>query len=155
MPERRSQRRPASTSKQDRKGIGTTSAKPPGLVVLCPSLRPHQRADPVEFETTPSEFQKTRVRDACEGERNPTAITTTGKGGVAELVALVERMAAELRSVNQILAAVRAFNERSATTPQAASVWLASDSPEGLAWSAYRGKSPPMDKRGGWRFPNR
>jgi len=99
------------------------------------------------FPDTDPEISKTRVRDACEG------------GSVAEIVALVERMAAERRSVRQIVEAVRAFGARAATIPQAGGVWLASESREGRAWAAHwkatKGKSPPMDKRGGWRFPSR
>lgn len=101
------------------------------------------------FTEKDQESRETRVRDACEG----------GGGSVAELVALVERMALEKRSVRQILAAVRAFGARAATSLQADGVWLASGSPEWRAWDAYwratRGKGPPIDRRGGWRFPSR
>lgn len=42
--------------------------------------------------------------------------------------------------------------------PASSGVWIAADSPEGRAWAehwrATRGKSPPMDARGGWRFPS-
>jgi hypothetical protein len=38
-------------------------------------------------------------------------------------------------------------------------VWIAQDAPEWEPWAAFwratRGKSPPTDKRGGWRFPHR
>jgi DNA-binding transcriptional regulator YdaS (Cro superfamily) len=50
--------------------------------------------------------QKTRGRGACEAG---------GGGTVADLVAMVERMAVERRSVNQIVAAVRAFSAQRAT----------------------------------------
>jgi hypothetical protein len=90
---------------------------------------------------TDQESQKTRGRGACEG--------------VAELVALVEDMAARRCSVRQVLEAVRAFSERQAIPVAANSIWLAHDTPEWRAWAAYRGKSPPMDQRGGWRFPSR
>ncbi len=33
-------------------------------------------------------------------------------------------------------------------------VWIKAGSPEWSAWSAHRGKSPPIDGRGGWRFPS-
>ncbi|CAJ0891038.1 hypothetical protein AMST5_04100 [freshwater sediment metagenome] len=42
--------------------------------------------------------------------------------------------------------------------PVSSGLWIAADSPEGRAWAehwrATRGKSPPMDARGGWRFPS-
>jgi hypothetical protein len=42
--------------------------------------------------------------------------------------------------------------------PPTPGVWIAADSPEGRAWAehwrATRGKSPPVDSRGGWRFPS-
>lgn len=56
-------------------------------------------------------------------------------------------MAAEKRSVRQIVQAVRAFGARSAPAPPAASVWLPCGSPEWRAWAAYRGKAPPIDSR--------
>jgi hypothetical protein len=34
-------------------------------------------------------------------------------------------------------------------------IWIASGSPEWRAWTAHRGKAPPLDRRGGWRFPTR
>jgi hypothetical protein len=92
-----------------------------------------------------SKSENSRVRDAGEA----------GGGSVAELVALVERMAAEKRSVRQILEAVRAFKASPAIPHAAEGVWLASGSPEWRAWSAYRGRSPPIDRKGGWRFPSR
>lgn len=42
--------------------------------------------------------------------------------------------------------------------PAAPGVWVAADSPEGRAWAAFwratKGKSPPQDAKGGWRFPS-
>ena len=99
---------------------------------------------------TPSRnFQKTRVRDASA--RHESGET------MADLVAMVETMAARRCSVNQILEAVRAFYERSATIP-ASSVWISASAPEWRAWATYwratKGRTPPTDKRGGWRFPS-
>lgn len=38
-------------------------------------------------------------------------------------------------------------------------VWVALDTPEWRAWAAFyrsaKGKSPPLDRRGGWRFPSK
>jgi hypothetical protein len=34
-------------------------------------------------------------------------------------------------------------------------VWIKAGSPEWASWTAHRGKSPPIDGRGGWRFPSR
>ena len=38
-------------------------------------------------------------------------------------------------------------------------IWIALDSPEWRAWDAFykqtKGKTPPLDRRGGWRFPSR
>ena len=94
-------------------------------------------------------FMKTRERDA--GVRHAS-------GDMAELVKMIEQMAARRCSVNQILEAVREFYERAATIP-ASSVWISATSPEWRAWAAYwretKGKAPPTDKRGGWRFPSR
>ena len=100
---------------------------------------------------TPSRnFQKTRVRDA--GVRHASGDT------MADLVQMVETMAARRCSVNQILEAVRAFHERSATIP-APSVWISASAPEWRAWEAFwkatKGRTPPTDKRGGWRFPSK
>lgn len=51
----------------------------------------------------------------------------------------------------------RAF-ERAATSP-APFVWIALDAPGWKEWAAFyrvtRGKTPPQDRRGGWRFPSR
>jgi hypothetical protein len=90
------------------------------------------------------ESQNARARDAC----------ASAGGSIADLVALVERLAVERRSVNQIVAAVRAFEARAATPVAPASVWLPSGSPEWKAWAAYRGKPAPIDRNGGWRFPS-
>jgi hypothetical protein len=77
---------------------------------------------------------------------------------VAEIVALVEKMAAEKRSTRQIAEAVRAFaGERAA--PTSPLVWIASGTPEWTAWARYwratKGKTPPRDRNDGWRFPSR
>ncbi len=49
--------------------------------------------------------------------------------------------------------------ERQSEAPAAPDVWVASDSPEGRAWVRVwrdtKGKSPPQDAKGGWRFPSR
>jgi hypothetical protein len=96
-------------------------------------------------------FQKTRVRDACAHARHTS-------GDMAELVKMIEQMAARRCSVNQVVAAVREFYERSATTP-ASTVWISASAPEWRAWEtlwrATKGRTPPQDKRGGWRFPSR
>ncbi|MGJ0506550.1 MAG: hypothetical protein ACR652_05310 [Methylocystis sp.] len=72
---------------------------------------------------------------------------------------MVDRMASEKRSSRQIVEAVRAYAADRAAAPQAALVWIAADSDAGRAWAAHwretKGKSPPMDSRGGWRFPSR
>lgn len=77
---------------------------------------------------------------------------------VAEIVALVEKMAAEKRSTRQIAEAVRAFAGERAEPAPAPLVWVASGSPEWTAWAAYwratKGKTPPQDRNGGWRFPS-
>jgi hypothetical protein len=44
---------------------------------------------------------------------------------------------------------------RPSCMPAPALVWVACGSAEWTAWSRYRGKSPPLDRRGGWRFPSR
>ena len=97
-------------------------------------------------------FQKTRERDAHTHVREDEGRT------MADLVRMVETMAARRCSVNQILEAVRAFNERSATIP-ASTVWISASAPEWRAWASYwretKGRTPPQDKRGGWRFPSR
>jgi hypothetical protein len=85
--------------------------------------------------------QKTRERDACDP--------------FEELVGIVEAMAVRKCSVNQVVAAVRAFAAQRAAPVATGAVWLSSGSPEWRAWTAYRGRSPPIDKRGGWRFPSR
>jgi hypothetical protein len=38
------------------------------------------------------------------------------------------------------------------TTP--AGVWVAMDTPQWQAWVQYLGKSPPIDRNFGWRFPS-
>ena len=77
---------------------------------------------------------------------------------MAELVKMIEQMAARRCSVRQILEAVREFYERSATSP-APSVWISASAPEWREWSAFwkatKGRTPPTDKRGGWRFPSK
>ncbi|CAJ0867041.1 hypothetical protein AMST5_01916 [freshwater sediment metagenome] len=40
-------------------------------------------------------------------------------------------------------------------TPPAQLLWIAYGSREWDAWTRYRGKTPPLDRRGGWRFPSR
>ena len=100
--------------------------------------------------TKPRNFQKTRARDAHVHVREGDTM--------ADLVRMVETMAARRCSVNQILEAVRAFNDRAATIP-APSVWISASAPEWRAWAEYwratKGRTPPQDKRGGWRFPSR
>jgi hypothetical protein len=39
--------------------------------------------------------------------------------------------------------------------PAAALVWIDAGTPEWRAWTIYRRKTPPLDRRGGWRFPSR
>jgi len=56
-------------------------------------------------------YQKTRGRDAGGHARHARGET------MADLVAMVEQMAARRCSVNQILEAVRAFHEQAATIP--------------------------------------
>ncbi|MGJ0509523.1 MAG: hypothetical protein ACR652_20845 [Methylocystis sp.] len=71
---------------------------------------------------------------------------------------MVERMAVEKRSARQIVEAVRAYAADRPETPQAALVWIAADSDAARAWSTHwratKGKAPPIDRRGGWRFPS-
>lgn len=43
---------------------------------------------------------------------------------------------------------------RAATAP-APLFWVDAGSREWQAWTRFRGKSPPIDRRGGWRFPTR
>ncbi|CAJ0885451.1 hypothetical protein AMST5_03616 [freshwater sediment metagenome] len=40
-------------------------------------------------------------------------------------------------------------------TPAAPLVWIEAGSREWQAWTRFRGKSAPLDRRGGWRFPSR
>jgi hypothetical protein len=44
-------------------------------------------------------------------------------------------------------------------TQVAPSIWIAQDSPEWPAWESFyratKGKTPPLDRRGGWRFQSR
>jgi hypothetical protein len=105
-----------------------------------------------ETRTPSRNFQKTRGRDACAHVHVREGDT------MADLVRMVETMAARRCSVNQILEAVRAFNDRAATIP-APSVWISASAPEWRAWAEYwratKGRTPPQDKRGGWRFPSR
>ncbi len=58
----------------------------------------------------------------------------------------------------------RAAERNGAVTPTARmpiveTVWVSATSPEWRAWAdhwrATKGKSPPVDARGGWRFPSR
>jgi hypothetical protein len=44
---------------------------------------------------------------------------------------------------------------RPSSTPPPAMVWVACGSPEWREWTRYRGRSPPLDRRGGWHFPSR
>jgi len=95
-----------------------------------------------------SENAKTRGRDACDP--------------VAQLAAIVETMAARKASTRQIVEAVRTFASEARVAPRAdapATVWIALDSPEWRAWAVFwratKGKTPPTDRRGGWRFPSR
>ncbi|MGJ0506274.1 MAG: hypothetical protein ACR652_03900 [Methylocystis sp.] len=71
---------------------------------------------------------------------------------------MVEEMAAEKRSARQIVEAVRAYASDRPSASQMALVWIAADSDAGRAWAAHwrerKGKRPPMDSRGGWRFPS-
>jgi hypothetical protein len=113
------------------------------------------------FTLTNPEIQKQRVRVACEGAGNP----------VSELAAMVEKMVAGKCSARQIGLAVRQFADRhsaeareeraveTSSQGQPGPVWIAADSPEGRSWAAFyrstRGKTPPIDRRGGWRFPTR
>jgi hypothetical protein len=107
--------------------------------------------DHLATSTKHRNFQKTRARDAGTYARHAS-------GDMAELVKMIETMAARRCSVNQILEAVRAFQERAAAIP-ASSVWISASAPEWREWSAYwratKGRTPPQDKRGGWRFPSR
>jgi hypothetical protein len=77
---------------------------------------------------------------------------------VAKIVALVEKMAAEKRSTRQIAEAVRAFAGEEAVQTSGL-VWIASGTPEWAAWSSFyratKGKTPPLDRRGGWWFSGR
>ena len=45
-----------------------------------------------------------------------------------------------------------------AQTPHVETVWISATSPEWRAWAdhwrATKGKSPPVDAKGGWRFPS-
>ena len=95
-------------------------------------------------------FSKTRERDAGACARHAS-------GDMADLVRMVETMAARRCSVNQILEAVREFYERSATIP-APSIWISASAPEWREWETFwratKGKAPPQDRRGGWRFPS-
>lgn len=109
------------------------------------------------FTPTHPEIPKTRVRDACEAAR--------------EIAAMVEGMSARKASARQIVEAVRDFAARLAvearhelavetedSSDPAGPVWIASGSPEWRAWAAFwratKGKGPPIDRRGGWRFPS-
>jgi len=97
-------------------------------------------------------YKKTRGRDAGAHARHARGET------MADLVAMVEQMAARRCSVNQVVAAVREFYEQSATIP-AQSIWISATSPEWREWETFwrttKGRTPPTDKRGGWRFPSR
>lgn len=100
------------------------------------------------FTSTPPKIpDSSRVRVACEAPGYT----------VADLVQMVEMMALQKASVNQIRKAVREFGERAATTV-AESVWISASAPEWAAWARFwretKGKNPPIDKRGGWRFPS-
>lgn len=69
----------------------------------------------------------------------------------------------EGRPPRYFMSAARWLNEgrwrdaRARPAQERALVWIPYGSPEWNAWSAHyrasRGKTPPQDKRGGWRFP--
>ncbi len=68
--------------------------------------------------------------------------------------------ACEGREPRYIMSARRWLAEnRWLAAPRPQLVWIALDTPEWRAWSAFyratRGKTPPFDKLGGWRFPTR
>lgn len=75
---------------------------------------------------------------------------------------MVEAMERRRCSARQMVEAVRAFvAERQIPPfmPATGLVWIAAGGPEWAAWSAFyratKGKTQPMDSRGGWRFPTR
>jgi hypothetical protein len=112
----------------------------------------------LQTDLFPEKSTKTRVRDACEAAQ--------------EIAAMVEAMSTRKASARQIVEAVRDYAGRLAvearheravetadTAHHAGPVWIAADSPDGRAWAAFyratKGKTPPIDRRGGWRFPSR
>ncbi len=93
-------------------------------------------------------------RDAVAAGHDPT-----------EIIAGAKAYAASMRDKDRkfLLSASRWLAERrwQGLAPKAASpagapgVWVENGTPEWSAWTAFRGKTAPIDARGGWRFPSR
>ena len=132
----------------NRRGWSLYALAPTSPPIMTMDLFNHHHR---ESGTQSRNFSKTRVRDAGTCARHASG------DSMADLVRMVETMAARRCSVNQILEAVREFYERSATIP-AQSVWISASAPEWRAWETFwratKGKAPPQDRRGGWRFPS-
>jgi hypothetical protein len=81
-------------------------------------------------------------------------------GATAYRIATKGRSARYVMSARRWLADSRWRDSSPASGPSSAPlVWIAYGSKEWNAWDYHfrmtRGKSPPQDRRGGWRFPSR
>ncbi len=93
-------------------------------------------------------------REAVASGHDPAAIIAGAKAYAASMAGKDKKF---------VVSASRWLTEKrwQGLAPKAASpagapgVWIENGSPEWAAWTSYRGKTPPLDTKGGWRFPSR
>ena len=94
-------------------------------------------------------------RDALAGGADPEHLIEAAKVYAAETKGIERRyIAAPSRWLTE-----GRWRAKAQTAPTIAlGVWIAADSPEGHAWAAFwkttKGRTPPIDSKGGWRFPS-
>lgn len=97
-------------------------------------------------------------RKAIAGDADPAAIAAVAKAYAGECAGREARFIA----APQNWLAQERWKGAAAPTPQAKpaqapGVWIGLDKPSWREWTAWRratkGKSPPIDSQGGWRFP--
>jgi hypothetical protein len=91
-------------------------------------------------------------------QRAPVAVII--KGAAAHAEAMKDRPPRFVMSMRRWLQESRWRDAHSAApASKTALIWIALDTPEWRAWAAFyrrtKGKTPPLDMRGGWRFPSR
>jgi hypothetical protein len=142
---------------EEERDLETESQTAPEGASVCEGFDEFWKAFPSRDGDNPIEPARAAWREVVAGGAEAERMIAAAKAYAASVAG---------RERRYVASAARWLGERrwqgaqpiSQTTTAAPGVWIMKDSPDWTAWAGHwratKGKSPPVDAKGGWRFPS-